>query len=327
MRGDGQRSPLSKKAFIEWLTREGRARYHDRHPFHRLMHQGKLTKPQLQQWVLNRYYYQTRIPIKDALILSKSEDPEFRRVWLRRIQDHDGQEEGEGGLTAWLELAKGVGLDPKDVRTCRSVLPEVRRACDEYVQFVRDGSLLEAVASSLTELFAPALMARRIQAWTRHYPWVRPEALGYFQARVARAGLDSKQAIEFVVRHAATYDLQAQCVGALIRKTSILWKMLDGMYASVVEPIATGPRLNDKARLRVDRKTGRCMLLYPEAGLDLNETASVIARLCTGRHTVQDITQRMARIYSDVPPARIARDVDAFLSALKERGLLQVGPA
>jgi pyrroloquinoline-quinone synthase len=230
------RSPLSKETFVEWLTCEGSARYHDHHPFNKLMHDGTLTKVQLQQWVLNRYYYQTRIPIKDALIVSKSEDPNFRRVWLRRIQDHDGQQEGEGGLASWLDLAQGVGLDVEEVRSCRSVLPGVRLACDEYVQFVRERPLLEAVASSLTELFAPTLMARRLEAWKRHYPWVSAKGLGYFQWRIARASLDSQQAIEFVVQHATTYELQERCVQALIKKAEILWRVLDCLYVVYVEP-------------------------------------------------------------------------------------------
>jgi pyrroloquinoline-quinone synthase len=246
MKEEPQRGPLSSDAFVGWLRREGSIRYHDRHPYHRLMHEGNLTKLQLQQWVLNRYYYQTRIPIKDALIVSKSEDPNFRRTWLRRIQDHDGQQEGEGGLASWLELARGVGLDVEEVRSCRSVLPGVRLACDGYVQFVRESSLLEAVASSLTELFAPTLMARRIEAWTHHYPWVSREALGYFQMRIARAGLDSKQAIEFVLRHAVTYELQERCLWALIKKAEILWHLLDCLYMAYVEPgldkVAHDPR-------------------------------------------------------------------------------------
>jgi pyrroloquinoline-quinone synthase len=230
------RGPLSKEAFVEQLRREGSVRYHDHHPFHRLMHNGDLTKRQLQQWVLNRYYYQTRIPIKDALIVSKSEDPAFRRTWLRRIQDHDGQQEGQGGLASWLELARGVGLDVEDVRSCRLVLSGVRLACDGYVQFVRESSLLAAVASSLTELFAPTLMAQRLEAWKRHYPWVSQEALGYFQMRISRASLDSKQAVEYVVQHAATQDSQEQCVAALIKKAEILWHMLDCIYMASVEP-------------------------------------------------------------------------------------------
>lgn len=236
MKDDQQRGPLLEDAFVEWLTREGSTRYHHHHPFHTLMHEGNLTKVQLQQWVLNRYYYQTRIPIKDALIVSKSEDPNFRRIWLRRIQDQDGQQEGEGGLTAWLELARGVDLDVEEVRSLRSVLPGVRLACDGYVQFVHNSSLLEAVASSLTELFAPTLMAHRLEAWKHHYPWVSTDALGYFQMRIARAELDSKQAVEFVVQHAVTYELQEGCVRALIKKTEILWHLLDCLYLAYVGP-------------------------------------------------------------------------------------------
>jgi pyrroloquinoline-quinone synthase len=236
--------PLSREEFVEWLRREGAQRYHDHHRYHILMHDGKLTRTQLQQWVLNRYYYQTRIPIKDAIILSKSEDPAFRRMWIRRIQDHDGQQEGEGGLALWLRLAEGVGLDREEVASCRSVLPGVRFACDGYVEFVRERPLVEAVASSLTEFFAPDLMSRRIQAWERHYPWVSAEMLGYFRARVPRARQDSLEAVDFVVRHATTREVQARCVAALIRKTEILWHLLDCTYAAYVEPGwgAAGPR-------------------------------------------------------------------------------------
>jgi len=227
---------LAREAFIDWLRREGESRYHDRHRYHVLMHEGKLSREQLQQWVLNRYYYQTRIPIKDALILSKSEDPEFRRMWIRRIHDHDGVAEGEGGLAMWLRLAEGVSLDPEEVASCRSVLPGVRFACDAYVELVRSRSLLEAVASSLTEFFAPDIMSRRVLAWEKHYPWVDPKMLEYFRTRVSRARRDSEEAIEFVARHATTYELQSLAVAALIRKTEILWHLLDCLYAAYVEP-------------------------------------------------------------------------------------------
>ena len=235
MKEDHHRDRLSPNAFLEALKREGSHRYHDRHPFHERMHNGNLTKTQLQQWVLNRYYYQTRIPIKDALIVAKSEDPTFRRMWLRRIRDHDGEQEGEGGIALWLELARGVGLDADEVRSFRNVLPGVMLACDEYVRFVRQAPLLEAVASSLTELFAPSLMARRLEAWKQHYPWVRSESLEYFQLRISRAALDSNQAVEFVVQHATTYALQERCVKALVKKADILWTMLDHLSMASVE--------------------------------------------------------------------------------------------
>ena len=228
--------PLGREGFIERLRSEGERRYHDHHPYHVMMHEGRLTPLQLREWVQNRYYYQTRIPIKDAIILSKSEDPAFRRLWIHRIHDHDGTEDGEGGLALWLRLAEGVGLDPEQVASCRSVLPGVRFACDSYVELVRQRPLVEAVASSLTEFFAPDLMSRRILAWEKHYPWVSPEVLAYFRARVTRARHDSAEAIDFVVGNATTRAAQERCVDALIRKTEVLWHLLDCLFAAYVEP-------------------------------------------------------------------------------------------
>ena len=233
---EAERGALPREELVQWLRREGESRYHDHHRYHALMHDGKLTKLQLQQWVLNRYYYQTRIPIKDAIILSKSEDPAFRRMWIHRVLDHDGEREDDGGLALWLRLAEGVGLDREEVASCRSVLPGVRFACDGYVELVRERSLVEAVASSLTEFFAPDLMSKRILAWERHYPWVSQDMLAYFRSRVPRARRDSEEAIDFVVRHATSYELQERCVAALIRKTEILWHLLDCVYAAYIEP-------------------------------------------------------------------------------------------
>ncbi len=303
--------------FVERLRREGESRYHDRHRYHVLMHEGKLSRVQLQQWVLNRYYYQTRIPIKDGLILSKSEDPAFRRMWIRRIHDHDGDAEGEGGLAMWLRLAEGVGLDREEVASCRSVLPGVRTACDAYVELVRSRSLLEAVASSLTEFFAPDLMTKRVLAWEQHYPWVDPGMLAYFRSRVTRARRDAQEAIEFVTRHAVSRELQDGCVDALIRKTEILWKLLDSVYAAYVSP-----RLASKAKLRYDRKADRTMLLYPEKGLVLNATAADVVKLCTGERTVGAIVGELAAKYNQ-ETAIVEREVIALLTSLAERGLLQ----
>jgi pyrroloquinoline-quinone synthase len=271
---------------------------------------------------LNRYYYQTRIPIKDALIVSKSEDPAFRRMWLRRIQDHDGNRPGEGGLASWLRLAKGVGLDPDEVAGCAAVLPGVRDACDRYVQFVRERSLLEAAASSLTELFAPSLMTRRIEAWKRHYSWIAPDCLEYFETRVSRAAADAQQAMDYVVRHAISAELQQQCLDALITKTDILWKMLDCIYEAEVGSLPK-PRLSAKARLRQDRRTGKCLLLFPESGLELNDSATAIARLCTGEYSTSQIVQRLLESYAEQSPAKIEQDVRVFLDLLARRGLLQ----
>ena len=220
-------APLSRDEFVERLRRAGEVRYHDHHRYHALMHDGKLTRLQLQQWVLNRYYYQTRIPIKDAIILSKSEDPTFRRNWIRRIHDHDGDAPDTGGLALWLRLAEAVGLDRDEVASCRSVLPGVRFACDSYVSLCRESPLPVAVASSLTEMFAPDLMSARIAAWEKHYPWVGAEALAYFRSRVPRARRDGEEGLAFVVANATSRALQEACVAALVRKTEILWHLAD----------------------------------------------------------------------------------------------------
>ena len=237
--------PLPPPAFIQRLREEGEKRYHDRHPFHVKMHEGTLSRAQIHAWVRNRYYYQTRIPIKDAIILSKSEDPAFRRAWIRRIHDHDGAPDGDGagaGLALWLALAEAVGLDRGEVASCRRVLPGVRFACDAYVTLVRESPLPVAVASSLTEMFAPDLMSRRIASWEQHYPWVGREALGYFRSRVPRARRDGEEALAFVVAHARSRALQEACIGALVRKTEILWHLVDCVHAATQgEASGAGP--------------------------------------------------------------------------------------
>jgi pyrroloquinoline-quinone synthase len=223
---------LTREQLTERLREEGARRYHDRHPFNLRMHEGKLSKEELRRWVENRFYYQTRIPIKDALILSKSEDSAFRRMWIHRIHDHDATEDEGGGLELWLKLAEGVGLDREETKSCRRVLPAVRFACDAYVTLVRERTLVEAVASSLTEHFAPDIMSTRIAAWEKHYPWVSESVLEYFRTRVKRARRDSLEAIDFVLDHATTRELQERCIAALVTKCEILWALLDGVEAA-----------------------------------------------------------------------------------------------
>jgi pyrroloquinoline-quinone synthase len=234
-----ERDLLPPDAFVARLREEGTRRYHDQHPFHQLMHAGKLTRDDLATWTLNRYYYQTRIPIKDAIIVSKSEDPAFRRAWIRRVHDHDGDSAETGGLALWLRLAEAVGLDREEVATCRRVLPGVRFACDAYVSLCRESPLVVAVASSLTEMFAPDLMSARIAAWETHYPWVGAEALAYFRSRVPRARRDGEEGLAFVVANATSRALQEQCVAALVRKTEILWHLVDCVQTATGATSAT----------------------------------------------------------------------------------------
>ena len=204
-------------------------RYHSRHPFHARMNEGRLGRRQIQGWVANRFYYQENIPRKDAAILANCPDREVRRRWIRRIHDHDGTAEGEGGIEAWLRLGEAAGLTPEEMWDERHVVPGVRFAVDAYVTFARTRPWVEAVASSLTELFAPDLMAERLAAFERFYTWLDPAGLAYFRARLTQAPRDSEHALEVVMEYCRTPDEQARAVAALSFKSDVLWSMLDAI--------------------------------------------------------------------------------------------------
>ena len=228
--------PDPPERLVARMRAVGAAAYHDRHPFHLLMHQGRLTRRQLQAWIENRFYYQWRIPKKDAIILAKADDPEFRRAWIGRIIDHDGDAAREGGIRKWLRLAQAAGLDPDEVLSLRKVLPAVRFAVDAYVELVATRPLVEAVASSLTELFAPELMANRVEALERLYPWLDRAGLDYFRGRLAEAPRDAAFGLDFVVSHCPTRAQQDRAIDALTTKCQILWSLLDAIHFAYVTP-------------------------------------------------------------------------------------------
>ena len=204
-------------------------RYHHRHPFNLRMHDGLLSPAELRRWVLNRFHYQRHIPIKDALILTKLENAEQRRSWIRRIQEQDGTDADPGGLERWLRLGEAVGLDRVDLLSGTEVRPAVRFAVGGYVTFVRDASPLAAVASSLTELFAPDLMVTRIAAWEQHYPWIERSGLRYFQTRVVQGRRDAREAIDLVHRWAQTDADRQAVLAAFTLKCEVLWSLLDAV--------------------------------------------------------------------------------------------------
>lgn len=222
---------------LERRLREiGAERYHNHHPFHKLLHAGKLNLGQVQAWALNRYYYQSRIPIKDAALLSRLTDPALRREWRQRIVDHDGEAPDDGGIARWLTLTDGLGLDRACVESTRDVLPATKFAVDAYVQFVRRRSILEAIASSLTELFAPTIISERVAGMLANYPFVDEQALAYFNARLTQAPRDSGFALAYVKREARTPDQQQAVLDALVFKCDLLWAQLDALYHAYVEP-------------------------------------------------------------------------------------------
>jgi coenzyme PQQ biosynthesis protein C len=226
---------LSKEELLSHLQEVGRERYHHQHPFHLLMHDGRLTRVQLQAWALNRYYYQSRIPMKDAIILSRSEDRDFRLAWRKRIVDHDGDTSNPGGIEKWLKLAEAAGLPREMVQSGAGVLPATRYAVDAYLDLVRSRTFLEAVASSLTELFSRDLIALRLDALRKHYPWLSG-GLDYFTARLTQAPEDVKFAFAWVAEQALTRDQQELVIAALRRKCDILWAQLDALHSAYVQP-------------------------------------------------------------------------------------------
>jgi pyrroloquinoline-quinone synthase len=215
-------------SFIEDLRAQSQ-RYHSEHPFHTLMNEGRLNRHQIQGWVANRFYYQENIPHKDAAILANCPDREVRRRWIRRIQDHDGTAEEEGGIEAWLRLGEAAGLTREEMLDERHVVPGVRFAVDAYVTFASTRPWVEAVASSLTELFAPDLMSERLAAFERFYTWIDPDGLAYFRARLTQAPRDSEHALEVVKEYCRTSEEQARAVKALSFKNDVLWSMLDAI--------------------------------------------------------------------------------------------------
>lgn len=228
--------PLSPAEFEAALRVIGAERYHSLHPFHKLLHGGKLNRGQVQAWALNRYYYQRQIPVKDATLIARLSTSALRREWRKRLIDHDGDGDKPGGMERWLKLAEGVGLDRAYVESLDGLLPATRFAVDAYVALVRDRSILEAIGSSLTELFSPGIIAERVDGMLRGYRFVTMETLAYFAPRLTQAPRDSDFALAYVKEHARSRVEQEAVMAALRTKCDILWAMLDALYFSYVEP-------------------------------------------------------------------------------------------
>lgn len=235
----------SRETFEARLRAIGAERYHDKHPFHLRLHSGGCSPDEVRAWVINRYYYQSRIPMKDAAFMSRVDDPDLRRAWVSRLLDHDGHpsdgERREGGIVRWLRLAEAVGLDPAYVASCGGVLAGTRFAVDAYVRFVRETPLLEAVAASLTELFAPKIHADRIEGLLKHYAFANDRSLSYFRKRLDEAPKDVAFGLGYVLDHADTLEKQDAAAAALTFKTDVLWSQLDALEHAYVTPARIPP--------------------------------------------------------------------------------------
>ncbi len=238
-RPTGERAPWPPEEFIARLRAQG-TRYHDLHPFHRRMDAGELTRQELQRWVANRFYYQRCIPLKDAAILANCPEVEVRRVWIQRILDHDGTRDGTGGTELWLRLGEALGVSRAELVSEHRIVPAVRYAVDAYVNFVRSKPWIEAVASSLTELFGPAAMRVRLEAIERHYDWIEPAGLEYFRTRLVKAPRDAQYALDLTVERCRTREQQQAAVAALRFKTEMLWAQLDAIERGDTQPPGLG---------------------------------------------------------------------------------------
>jgi len=232
---------LSPEELEASLRDIGAKRYHRLHPFHALLHGGKCKKGQVQAWALNRYYYQAMIPIKDATLISRCEDSAVRREWRSRLVDHDGEYEGDGGIARWLRLTDGLGLDRDYIVSLQGLLPGTRFAVDAYVRFVREKTLLEAIASSLTEMFSPVIISERMAGMLANYDFITRDTLSYFDKRPPQAERDADFALNFVKRNARTPAQQQAVLAALEFKCGVLWAMLDALYYAYVAPKQVPP--------------------------------------------------------------------------------------
>ncbi|MBI1649224.1 pyrroloquinoline-quinone synthase PqqC [Hyphomicrobium sulfonivorans] len=227
---------LGAAEFEAAIRAVGAERYHDKHPFHKLLHGGKLSKGQVQAWALNRYCYQSAVPRKDAALMSRTLDRALRREWIHRIMDHDGIDDEHGGIERWLVLTDALGLDRDYVISMEGALPATRFAVEGYVRFVVEQPLTVAVASSLTELFAPAIHRERIAGMLENYPFVNDEVMAYFKRRLTQAPRDADFALEYIKANARTREEQEACINAVRFKCNVLWAQLDALHNAYVEP-------------------------------------------------------------------------------------------
>ncbi|HTJ03170.1 MAG TPA: pyrroloquinoline-quinone synthase PqqC [Methylovirgula sp.] len=217
------------------LRKVGAERYHNNHRFHKRQYSGQCTFDEVQAWALNRYYYQSMIPIKDATVLTRLTDSEDRREWRKRIEDHDGLHEGDGGIERWLKLTDSLGFSRDYVASGEGILPATRFSVDAYVAFCRDRTPLEAVASSLTELFSPTIISERLTGMLANYDFVSKETMAYFSQRPPQAKRDSEWALAYCKTHAKTRAEQEAVIKALEFKCSVLWTQLDALWTAYVD--------------------------------------------------------------------------------------------
>ena len=304
--------PLSADEFENRLREIGKERYHDNCRFHHLLHSGKLNKGQVQAWALNRYYYQINISIKDSALMSRIKDPELRRVWIKRILDHDGRKDDEGGIERWYKLTDGLDMDRDYVKSTKGILPATRFSVDAYVSFVKEKSLLEGVTSSLTELFAPKIHKERIVGMLENYDFINDQTMAYFKKRVDQATDDADFVLNYAIKNAHTRQEQEDVCEALKFKTDVLWVMQDALYHSYINghvpPGAFKPE--------------EWVILAPERLVKLDPIAVEILKMVNGEREVKSISLELSKKFN-APEDTIISDVKEMLQNLSDKGFIE----
>jgi coenzyme PQQ biosynthesis protein C len=329
---NGEQSTGAFPARLEALAQR---HYQHRHPFNALLHAGRLGREELRLWFANRYHYLTRVPITDALIVAKADDPAFRRLWVQRLLDHDGWCDprradavaaAPGEIERWRQLGKALGVTEVELATSARLLPEVRVLCDEYVESVRDADLVTAVAGTLTDYFASRSSPLPIELWLRRYPFVEESALARFGRGLAQPAGDAEFALGFVQRHATTAELERRCLDAFVTQCVIQWRLLDAVYLACRR--GQFPRIESRAWLmrlsalaeedERGRSSAPAVLMLPERSLQLNRTAYDLLERCDGKHTLDCIVQELGERHA-APPGLIERDIATFVAELERR--------
>lgn len=309
--------------------------YHHRHPFQLMLQNGQLSRSQLQAWALNRYYYQSQIPIKDAVIISRLQDSHLRTVWRQRLVDQDGDDKQVGGVTRWLHLTTALGLEPHYVKQCVGLLPATRFAVDSYIRFVSHSSVLAAIASSLTEMSARDLIQVRMEGMLKHYDFIDAKTLSYFTERLKQNDGKSTVAMDYILRHAKTVEHVEEVLGAVRFKCQVLWAQLDALYSAYVDPGFIPPgafdplvqlncafQLQSGVILEADHGQAINRLQGPERSFELNDSALYLVKELNGKQTLSEIIDKLKNQYPQ-QENRIQQDVLSLCQILLEKGFIE----
>ncbi len=226
---------VNAEYLTKYVKRSLEPRYFLNHPFMKLFYAGRLTNEQIRAWIVNRFYYQKQMPLKDSIILANCTDTAARKLWLQRLMKREGVGGYRGDVEGWAMLAEAAGISRKTLENTE-VLPGVRFAVDAYLNFVKTVSWVEGVAASLPELLAVNELPKRIEALRRHYGWIGREGVEFFIERLSYIKEDIELVLELLTTHIRNNIMLKKCFEAARYNCNVHWSMLDAIYMEYVLP-------------------------------------------------------------------------------------------